>query len=175
MHGDNLKKYHGPKTIILRNDDQLQRQADQPDLHTFLQADTQRTVNYTCRVDIMADHVIKDGVSSFSAQQTHILLRSYDHIHNSRNKVFCEENLYRKSLTGEMVGFKSTRELKAFSVLLNSYKSQDYNALAELLPTERITECLCADVYSRKTEIKLAEQRSAEQVNRCINSVHANF
>ena len=175
MHGDNLKKYHGPKTIILQNDDQLQRQADQPDLHTFLQFDTQRTVNYACRVDIMADDVIKDGVSSFSAQQTHIPLRSYDHIQNSRNKVFCEENLYRKSLTGEMVGFKSTRELKAFGVLLNSHKSQDYNALAELWPTEHITECLCTGVYSRETEIILAEQRSAEQVNRCINSVHDNF
>ena len=97
MHGDNLKKYHDPKTIILRNDDQIQRQADQPDLHTFLQVDTQRTVSYACRVDIMADDVIKDGVSSFSAQETQILLRSYDQIQNSRNKVFCEENLYRKS------------------------------------------------------------------------------
>ena len=93
MHGDNLKKYHGSKTIILQNDDQFQRQADQHDLHTFLQVDTQRTVNYACRVDKMADDVIKHGVSIFSAQQTHILLRSYDHIHNSRNKVFCEENL----------------------------------------------------------------------------------
>lgn len=52
-------------------------------------------------------------------------------------KVFCE-NLYRQSLTGEMVGIKNTRELKAFGVLLNSYESQDYNALAEQWPTEHI-------------------------------------
>ena len=175
MHGDNLKKYHGPKTIILRNDDQIQRQADQPDLHTFLQVDTQRTVSYVCRVDIMADDVIKDDVSSFSAQETHIPLRSYDQIQVSQNKVFCEENLYRKSLTGAMVGIKSTRELKTFDVLLNSCESQDHNALAEQWPTEHTPECLCTDVYSRETEIILAEQRSAEQINRCINSVRANI
>ena len=72
-----------------------------------------------------------------------------------------------------MVGIKSTRELKTFDMLLNSCESQDHNALAEQWPTEHTTECLCTDVYSRETEIILAEQRSAEQANRCINSVRA--
>ena len=103
MHGDNLKKYCGPKTITLKGSDPIQRQADHPDLQTFMQGGTQRTMSDAFRVD----DGIKDGDSIFF-QEIPILLSRFDQSQRSKNEECCEEALSRRSLTGKMGGIKAS-------------------------------------------------------------------
>ncbi|MCG7878552.1 MAG: hypothetical protein N0C90_19805 [Candidatus Thiodiazotropha endolucinida] len=124
IHGDNLKKYCGPKTIVLKTDERTRSEADQPNLQSFVQACTQRVVSHSC-ANVVTDKVNRDGDSGVATKETHILLIRYDRSRNSLNKTCCEEIKFSQSLKDEISGCETKNRPNTFAVLLESCKSQD--------------------------------------------------
>ena len=77
IHGDNLKKYNGPKTIILRADRQVQYVIKQPNLRCFVHLHSPESVSYSSEYSADANDVIDDFGVTFAdngGKETCILL-----------------------------------------------------------------------------------------------------
>ena len=96
IHGDNLKRYHGPKTIVLRTDTHVQTVIKQPDLQSFMAHKTLESVKISSKYSLAGNsNMQNDDVTctELGSKETPILLISENQVGEVREtfgtKVTC--------------------------------------------------------------------------------------
>lgn len=152
IHGDNLKKYYGPKTITLRADRHVHNIVEQPNLQAFEYLDSQENVSYSSEHFVEANDVIKDGGAAcavfganetcillaeqnqdvdpcamFGTKEAHILLKEAVQPNEMLQWSYGEETVCEKPFKNEMNGCENSPQTNPATVILSSCKQTGYN------------------------------------------------
>ena len=186
IHGDNLKKYNGSKTIILRTDVQVQTVIKQPNLRSFVHLDSPGSISYsseysreenyamddfgaacsengakeTC-VLLMEENEDADACDTFGVHETHMLLneavKPCEMFQMSCDGKIVQEKLFKNDRNG-CVNSLGKSQAKTVRGLL---KQTGFNALEH---SKQLLRDDCS--FNRSTD-----QRSTEQGKTCFHSV----
>ena len=164
IHGDNLKRYHGPKIIVLRTDTHVQTVIKQPDLQSFMAHKTLESVKISSKYSLAGNsNMQNDDVTctELGSKETPILLISENQASEVCEKFGTKETpilLISENQVGEV---REKFGTKVTCVLLEE----------AVLSRKTSPECLDDEII-RQTSNKFGNNKGeAGQYMTCINAI----